>query len=88
MKTTIDIPDDLYRRVKAKSALEGRAVREVTIELYGRWLTESSPGRDERTARERLDAWLETADRAIDRAPAGPTAREHLTEDRARLDRR
>ena len=23
MKATVDIPDDLYRRVKAKSALEG-----------------------------------------------------------------
>jgi hypothetical protein len=31
MKATIEVPDDLYRRVKAKSALEGRAVREVAI---------------------------------------------------------
>lgn len=38
MKTTIDVPDDLYRKVKAKTALEGRAVRDVTIELYQRWL--------------------------------------------------
>ena len=33
MKATIDIPDDLYRKVKAKSALEGRPVRQVAIEL-------------------------------------------------------
>lgn len=38
MKATIDIPDELYRKVKAKSALEGRAVREVTIELYRQWV--------------------------------------------------
>ncbi len=38
MKATIDVPDDLYRKVKAKTALQGRAVREVTIELYRRWL--------------------------------------------------
>lgn len=38
MKTTIEIPDELYRRVKAKSALQGRAIREVTVELYQRWL--------------------------------------------------
>jgi len=38
MKTTIDMPDDLYRRVKAKSALEGRTVREVTADLYRVWL--------------------------------------------------
>ena len=34
MKATIEIPDDLYRQVKAKSALEGRAVREVTEALF------------------------------------------------------
>ena len=34
MKATIEVPDELYRLVKAKSALEGRAVREVTVELY------------------------------------------------------
>jgi hypothetical protein len=40
MKATIDVPDDLYRRVKAKTALQGRAVREVTIELFRNWLEE------------------------------------------------
>jgi hypothetical protein len=30
MKATIDIPDALYRRVKARAPLDGRAVREVT----------------------------------------------------------
>jgi hypothetical protein len=34
MKATVDIPDDLYRAVKAKSALEGRPVREVAVELF------------------------------------------------------
>jgi len=38
MKATIDVPDALYRQVKARAALEGRAVREVTIELYETWL--------------------------------------------------
>jgi hypothetical protein len=38
MKATIDIPDDIYRQVKAKSALEGRAVREVAIALFRDWL--------------------------------------------------
>ena len=38
MKTTIEIPDDLYRQVKAKSALEGRAVREVTEALFRRYV--------------------------------------------------
>ena len=30
----MEIPDDLYRQVKAKSALEGRPVREVAVELF------------------------------------------------------
>jgi hypothetical protein len=42
MKATIDIPDDLYRRVKAKSALQGRPVRAVAIELFHRWLAEGA----------------------------------------------
>lgn len=33
MKVTLDIPDDLYRRVKAQSALEGRPLRTVAMEL-------------------------------------------------------
>lgn len=42
MKATIDIPEDLYRKLKAKSALEGRPVREVAISLFRQWV-ESQP---------------------------------------------
>ncbi len=38
MKTSIDLPDDLYRRVKSKSALEGLAVREVATALFAAWV--------------------------------------------------
>jgi len=40
MKATIEVPDELYRRVKAKTAMQGRAIREVTVELYQKWLDE------------------------------------------------
>jgi hypothetical protein len=40
MKATIDVPDELYRSVKAKSAREGRALREITVELYQRYIGE------------------------------------------------
>ncbi|MFN8519418.1 MAG: hypothetical protein U0667_08530 [Chloroflexota bacterium] len=46
MKATIDVPDALYRRVKARAALDGRAVRDVTIELYERWLVGEDGGID------------------------------------------
>ncbi|MDE0836240.1 MAG: hypothetical protein OSA84_07805 [Akkermansiaceae bacterium] len=39
MKATLDIPDELYRNVKARSALEGRPVRAVAVELFEKWLT-------------------------------------------------
>lgn len=38
MKATLDIPDHLYRSVKARSALEGRPLRSIAIELFQNWL--------------------------------------------------
>ncbi len=44
MKATLEIPDDLYRRVKARSALEGRPLRSVAVQLFQNWLNdEPSP---------------------------------------------
>jgi len=88
MKATIDIPDDLYRRVKAKSALEGRAVREVTIELYQSWLAKEVVTGATQTPEEWLADWLRLADELMKDAPPGPTARELLEEERNRLERR
>ena len=31
MRTTIDIPDALYRRLKGKAAAEGRSVKEIIL---------------------------------------------------------
>jgi hypothetical protein len=38
MKATFQLPDELYREVKAESARDGRTVREVTICLFEQWL--------------------------------------------------
>ena len=38
MKATIEIPDALYRRVKARSAMEGVPLRAVAVELFRKWL--------------------------------------------------
>jgi hypothetical protein len=43
MKATIEIPDELYRRVKARSALEGLAVREVAVTLFRTWMEQGPP---------------------------------------------
>ncbi len=63
MKATIDVPDALYRRVKARAALDGRAVRDVTIELYERWLDDrempGAPADPPLTGAEWLAGWQE-----------------------------
>ena len=43
MRTTLDIPDTMYRRIKARSAEEGRTVRSITLVLYSQWLGDSQP---------------------------------------------
>lgn len=51
MRTTLDIPDTLYRRVRSRSALEGTTLRSITITLYTDWLS-----RPQETAEEQADA--------------------------------
>lgn len=73
MKATIDVPDALYRRVKARAALEGRAVREVTIALYQGWLGEPAATGSEAplSAEEWLAGWEEIG-REIQRKSIDP----------------
>ncbi len=65
MKATIEIPDELYRKVKAKSALEGRPVRAVAVRLFRDWIGEDAPAeaRDqpERARGESLPPWFGAA---------------------------
>ncbi len=85
MKATIDIPEALYRKVKAKSALLGKPVRQVTVELYQQWLGESAGQVSAGSPESWLDSWLASADAALGAAPPGPTARDILDTDRRRL---
>ena len=64
MKTTLDVPDDLYRAVKSRSAMKGLTIRSVTLMLYGDWLarpdwtpvvTDKKP---HRKAEKPLPAWF------------------------------
>jgi hypothetical protein len=43
MKATIDIPDDLYRTVKARSAIEGRSLKSVVVQLFESWVRSETP---------------------------------------------
>ena len=44
MKTTLDLPDDLYALVKARAALEGRTLRSVMEELLKGWVGSALAG--------------------------------------------
>ncbi len=84
MKATIDIPDQLYRRVKARAALEGRPVREITIELYTEWLGEGAPGSGPGATD--IDTWLarwtELGERVLAAAVDDRPASEIITAER------
>ncbi|MEK0432376.1 MAG: hypothetical protein RL700_583 [Pseudomonadota bacterium] len=39
MRTTLDLPDPLFKHLKTRAALEGRTLRELVIELVEKGLT-------------------------------------------------
>jgi len=89
MKTSIDLPDDLYRRVKSKSALEGLAVREVATALFAAWVD----GRIADVPAEPVRSGQTTADwkyrwRALGAAVAESSGTEATLVDQLRADRR
>jgi hypothetical protein len=50
MRTTVDLSDDLYRRVKAEAALRGRKFKELVEEALHKLLTSPEPGETEKPA--------------------------------------
>ncbi len=91
MTAVIDIPDDLYQKVTARVASLGRRVPEVTVELYEQWLEDEkvavAPMASQTAGEPWLEDWFRSADEAMSRAPAGPSARELLMQDRNRLEK-
>ncbi|MBN1660994.1 MAG: toxin-antitoxin system HicB family antitoxin [Anaerolineae bacterium] len=47
-KTTIRIPEELHRRVKAKAALQGKTITSVLTELLQQWVEEDPPAPEKR----------------------------------------
>jgi predicted CopG family antitoxin len=86
MKATIEIPDELYRKVKAKAAMEGKSIREVTIDLYERWIRGGDAPEVE-SPKEWLSRVFQMADDSMKvRIADAPSAGEYLRQDRSRLD--
>ena len=61
MRTTLDIPDTMYRRIKTRTAQEGSTVRAITLVLYSQWLgDEPKPPTSRRgaTRKRRAPSWF------------------------------
>jgi len=58
MKTTIELPDELSRQVKAVAALRGQSMKQFLTELLERELSRSTPRQGEEAARQRQAASL------------------------------
>jgi hypothetical protein len=43
MRTTLDLPDDLFRRLKAHAALRGKTLRQLFLEFTERELAAAPP---------------------------------------------
>jgi hypothetical protein len=67
MKATLDIPEPLYRQLKAQSALEGVTVREVAIHLFTQWTTSpaSMPFLKRGTPSQKVPSWFGGAKRYV-----------------------
>ena len=53
MKTTIELPDELSRQVKAVAALRGQSMKQFLTELLERELSRPAPRQGEEAARQR-----------------------------------
>ena len=61
MRTTLDIPDAMYRRIKTRTAQEGSTVRAITLVLYSQWLGDDSrtmAARQTRSRRPKTPSWF------------------------------
>jgi hypothetical protein len=92
-RTTLNVPDNLFRKAKVKAAAEGVPLSEVVRDLLGRWVTgEVDLDGEERSRRETLERARGTFGLWRDRDPdailaesrAGLKARDRELED-ARL---
>lgn len=75
MRTTLDIPDSLYRQVRAKSALDGTTLRAVTITLYTDWLAVNNPQNnlpDDFSSVDEVPSWGGLCSAAVTKNAEGP----------------
>ncbi len=91
MKTTLDIPDTLYREFKAKTATNGEKMRNAVISFIvaynaGEWrrdgdTTATGPSARRRSAKSKLPEWAGIAEPFITKYPDNPLDSEIMRDD-------
>lgn len=86
MKTTVEMPEELYRRAKIEAALRGRRLKDLVQEGLQRVLEEPQPARSRPRLSELMKAGRGVVDSGIPDLASNPA---HLTGfgRRARRDR-
>ncbi len=62
MKTTVELPDELYRKAKTRAAAQNRRIRELIAEGIERVLDESSPVEATKPAPHKADSTIPVED--------------------------
>jgi len=78
MKTTIELPDDLFQRAKVISAERGTTLKEIMVQALKLWMR--SPTEDEEAVRQATLKRLLKAMRAANTEPMVPLTREEIYE--------
>ncbi len=70
MRTTVDIPDSLYRRLKSAAALRGCSVKELILRGVSAELEPTTSGRRKKTVRlpiidSKRPGWLDLTNQKI-----------------------
>ena len=89
MSKTVELPEKLVAELNSLAARENRLVDDVVAELIQVGLeARTYPDKNDTSAQAetRLLQWFALADELMQDAPAGPTARQILEEDRNRLE--
>ena len=87
MKTTLEIDDELYREAKAHASLTGQKMKDLVTEGLRLALRSEVRPIGSLAASRGLAACFKEADKAMKTAPRGATARQHLDQDRNRLEK-
>ena len=82
----MNLPDNLYRKVKTRAAQQGRTVRDVTVELYEKWLAEKPQEEEPWDGEKWLENWLDLGRRISEAMPPGENLRDEIRASRDRLD--